>query len=95
MVRLQVARQEAKAQVLADQLLDPPRRGDSQRVGIEPDLEQHLRRIAGPSRLAAALLKRAWQRHPFDQRVDKKDQMVFSKHVDYTRRQQPALIGCV
>jgi hypothetical protein len=93
-IRLQAPGQKAESQVFANALLEPPRRGHLQRVGVQPHLQQQLRRIRRPPLIAVAGLERR-QIQPLDALVDEASQVIFAQLVAQPRRQKPGLLGGV
>ena len=48
-IGLQTSRQETESQVLVEALFDAPRTRHAQRIGVQPNFQQQLRRVAGPA----------------------------------------------
>src|SRR3989454_9469199 len=93
-VRCRPSRQITEGQVLPPPLLQPPGRGDPQRIGVQPHLQHKRRVIRGAAVVRIALLERA-QLQRLDRPMQKETDVVFAQHVPHARRQQIHLLRVV
>ncbi len=84
-VRPRSSRQIPQPQILPDPLLQPPRRRDSQRIGIQPHLQHQRRTIQHPTFFSIDLLE-TFQVHVLHRLMDEEAQMVFPQLVLHARR---------
>ena len=86
--------QKAQRHVLPDPLLQPPRRGDAQCIGVKPDLH-HQSRVIRPLPFLSILAGEGPQIQSLHHLMHKETQMVSPQHIAYTGRHQPGLIRLV
>src|SRR6266446_3167621 len=93
-IRLRPSRQIAKRQIFPNALLQPPRTGHPQRVGIQPHLQQQRRMIGRMSFLAIARFQLS-QVQLLHRAMHEKAKMPFSQHFSHCGWQQVKLApGC-
>ncbi len=93
-IRLCPSRQIAKRQIFSDALLQPPRTGHPQRVGIQPHLQQQRRMIRRMSFVAVALLELT-QVQLLYRAMHEKAKMPCSQHFSHCGWQQISLLRVV
>ena len=87
-------RQIAERQILSNPLFQPPRTRHAERIGVQPNRNQHLRRVRRSAFLAVLVpesFEVQFRNHP----ADEKAQVVRLQHVAHGRRQQIHLIRVV
>src|SRR5579859_2635988 len=93
-IRLRPSRQIAKRQIFPNALLQPPRTGHPQRVGIQPHFQQQRRVIRWMSLIAIASFQFP-QVQFLHRAMHEKTQMIFSQHRSHRWWQQISLLRVV